>query len=150
MRLDKRELAEVNLDGLPDKVVENRAAEVNLQNAEKFAEEAAIVAASAPELRWRQPSLHEADRTPPVIDLPPASELTDPAPPPIGAGPLRGTLLHKLAEEVIAGELEVSLEALTVRADELLVQLRSQLPGKRNRVSRRSAGSRVCPRHVRH
>lgn len=129
VRLDKLELPEVDLDGLPDRVVEDRAAEANLQTAEKFAEQAAIVAASAPELRWRQPSLHEADRTPPIVDLPPSSELTDPAPPPIGTGPLRGTLLHKLVEEVIAGELVVSLEALTARADDLLAQLRSQLPG---------------------
>ena len=81
-------------------------------------------------LRWRQPSLHDADRSPDVIDLPPSSELTGPAPPPIGAGPLRGTLLHKLAEEVITDELTVTLEALTVRAGELLIQLRSQLLGQ--------------------
>ncbi|WP_256754745.1 exodeoxyribonuclease V subunit beta [Mesorhizobium sp. Mes31] len=127
VRLDKLELPEVKLDLLPERVLEDRAGEDNLQTAEKFAEEAAIVVASAPELRWRQPSLHDADRTPPDIDLPPSSELTDPAP--IGgAGPLRGTLLHKLMEEVIAGELEVSLEALTHRADELLTELRAQLP----------------------
>ncbi|MER8569071.1 UvrD-helicase domain-containing protein [Mesorhizobium sp. M0924] len=129
VRLDKLELPEVKLDLLPEKVLEDRAEEPNLQTAEKFAEEAAIVVASAPELRWRQPSLHDADRTPPVIDLPLSSALTDPAPPSIGAGPLRGTLLHKLMEEVIAGELEVSLEALTHRADELLTQLRAKLPG---------------------
>jgi ATP-dependent exoDNAse (exonuclease V) beta subunit len=130
VRLDKLELPEVNLDLLPAKVVEDRPAETNLQTAQKFAEEAAVVAAGAPALRWRQPSLHDADRTPPVIDLPPSSELTDPAPPPIGAGPLRGTLLHKLAEEVITGELTVTLEALTARAGELLTQLRSQLLGQ--------------------
>lgn len=129
VRLDKLELPEVNLDGLPEKVAEDRAAEANLQTAEKFAAEAVIVAASAPELRWRQPSLHDADRNPPVVDLPPSSELTDPAAPPIGAGPLRGTLLHKLAEEVIGGELAVTLEALRARAENLLAQLRSQLPG---------------------
>lgn len=130
VRLDKLELPEVNLDLLPAKVVEDRPAETNLQTAQRFAEEAAMVAASAPELRWRQPSLHDTDRTPPVIDLPPSSELTDPAPPPIGAGPLRGTLLHKLAEEVISGELTANLEALAVRAGKLLTQLRSQLPGQ--------------------
>lgn len=128
VRFDKLELPELNLDLLPEKVLEHRLEETNLQTAQKFAEEAAIVVASAPELRWRQPSLHDADRTAPVIDLPPTSELTDPAPSPIGAGPLRGTLLHKLAEEVITGELEVSLTALTARADELLAQLRSQTP----------------------
>ena len=128
VRLNQLELPEINLDELPDKVVEDRVAEANLQNAEKFAEEAAIVAASAPELRWRQPSLHDADRTPLIVDLPPSSELTDPAPPPIGAGSLRGTLLHKLVEEVIGGMLEMSIEALTARADELLPQLSAQLP----------------------
>jgi ATP-dependent exoDNAse (exonuclease V) beta subunit len=128
VRLDKLELPEVSLDLLPEKIVEDRAEEANLQTAEKFAEEAAIVAASAPELRWRQPSLHDADRTPPVIDLPPTSELTDPAPPAVGAGPLRGTLLHKLAEEVITGELELSVPPLIARAEKLLAQLRSQSP----------------------
>lgn len=130
VRLDKLELPEVNLDLLPDKVVEDRPAEANLQTAEKFAEEAEIVTASSPVLRWRQPSLHDADHTPPVIDLSPSSELTDPAPPPIGAGPLRGTLLHKLVEEVITDDLTVTLEALTARAGELLTQLRSQLVGQ--------------------
>src|SRR6185312_17276460 len=48
VRLNKLELPDVNFDKLPDKVVEDRAAEANLQTAEKFAEEAATVAASAP------------------------------------------------------------------------------------------------------
>lgn len=128
VRLDKLELTEINLDTLPERVAEDRPVEVNLQTAERFAEEAKVVAASAPKLNWRRPSLHETDRGPPLADIPPPTELTDAAPRPAGAGPLRGTVLHKLMEEVITGEVPSTLEALRDRAEELLGQLMSQLP----------------------
>ena len=78
VRLDKLELTEVNLDGLPERAAEDRPVEVNLQSAEKFAEQAAVVAMSAPKLTWHQPSLGEADRVPPLADMTPSTELTEP------------------------------------------------------------------------
>jgi hypothetical protein len=129
VRLDKLELTEINLDGLPERVAEDRPVEVNLQSAEKFAEQAAVVAMSAPKLTWRQPSLGEADRVPLLADMPPSTELTQPRQLPVGAGPLRGTLLHKLTEEVFSGDLPCNLEVLRDRAEKLLGQLISKLPG---------------------
>jgi ATP-dependent exoDNAse (exonuclease V) beta subunit len=42
---------------------------------------------------------------------------------PIAGGATRGTLLHKLMEEVLSGETEDGLEALAARASELMAQL---------------------------
>ncbi len=127
VRLDKLELAEINLDGLPKRIAEDRPVEVNLQSVEKFAEQATAVAMSTPKLKWRQPSLGETDRVPPLADMPPSTELTEPRELPVGAGPLRGTLLHKLNEEVISGDLPCNFAALRDRAEELLGQLISKL-----------------------
>jgi ATP-dependent exoDNAse (exonuclease V) beta subunit len=129
VRLDKLELTEINLDGLPERVAEDRPVEVNLQSAEKFAEQAAVVAMSAPKLTWRQPSLGEADRVPLLADMLPSTELTQSRQLPVGAGPLGGTLLHKLTEEVFSGDLPCNLEVLRDRAEKLLGQLISKLPG---------------------
>ena len=43
----------------------------------------------------------------------------------VGAGALRGTILHKLMEELLTGELEGLLDATTRRAAELFTQLQS-------------------------
>jgi hypothetical protein len=42
---------------------------------------------------------------------------------PLGAGRLRGILLHKLLEEILSGELIESADVVTQRAHELLLQL---------------------------
>lgn len=46
----------------------------------------------------------------------------------VGAGALRGTILHKLMEELLTGELEQFREEATLRATELLAQLQSDDP----------------------
>ena len=77
----------------------------------------------------RQPSSREADRVPPLADMPPSTDLTQTRQLPAGAGQLRGTLLHKLIEEVFSGDLPCNLEALRDRAEKLLGQLISKLSG---------------------
>ena len=42
---------------------------------------------------------------------------------PVAGGATRGTLLHKLMEEVLSGETEDGLEVLVTRASELVAQL---------------------------
>jgi RecB family exonuclease len=55
---------------------------------------------------------------------------------PVGAGRVRGLVLHKLIEEILSGEVEETLLALAARADTLMLQLvvddngRAALPEK--------------------
>lgn len=128
VRLDKLELTEIDLSALSQKVIEKAPYAANDQSTAVFAQQGHVVTQSAPPLRWRQPSLHEADRIPPLVDQPPPSELTERRDAPSGSGALRGTLLHKLMEEIIAGDLPPDADAVLGRAQELLAQLLSQLP----------------------
>lgn len=94
----------------------------NLQDAESFAAEAVRVAAASPALTWLRPSDHDADRARSedlvVDDL--YDEVEDWMP---TGGRLRGLLLHKLIEEVIAEGLAEDDAALTDRARVLAAQL---------------------------
>jgi ATP-dependent exoDNAse (exonuclease V) beta subunit len=95
----------------------------NTQTAEIFAAERALIDEVATPLTWVRPSNHDPDRIP-VIEatgLEPAD-----APEveiPVGAGRVRGLLLHKLMEEVLTGELSDRVPTLAARAGELIVQL---------------------------
>jgi len=101
------------------------AAEENAQSREAFAAEAERVTAAAPPLVWRRPSDHDHDRTTPVETADPDAESPETAAP-VGAGRIRGILLHKLIEEVLTGELGEDDEAGAERAAELLDQLAAQ------------------------
>ncbi|CDX14165.1 UvrD/REP helicase [Mesorhizobium plurifarium] len=94
------------------------------QDADTFARQAAIVQAATPALRWVNPSVHDPDRAEiltPAMAIEPGStfEYVEP----IGAGRIRGLILHKLMEELLTGELspqdDVSARAERLR-DELL------------------------------
>jgi ATP-dependent exoDNAse (exonuclease V) beta subunit len=83
------------------------------------AERAAITAAAVP-LRWLRPSDQDPDRVTMTEAI--ASEPGD-APEtglPIGAGRVRGLLLHKLMEEVLTGELYEDITAFAERARALI------------------------------
>lgn len=94
----------------------------NAQTAEDFTREAALVAQAAPAIIWRQPSAHDPDR---ALHLETAAsapeELT--LPDPVGAGRIRGVLLHKLMEELIGRELVDEPAPVSSRATELRDQL---------------------------
>jgi hypothetical protein len=47
---------------------------------------------------------------------------------PLGAGRLRGVLLHKLMEEFVTGELNENVDGVVKRATELLIELQSMNP----------------------
>lgn len=99
----------------------------NQQTAELFAAEHGVIETASVRLTWIRPSDHDPDRIPMVeaIALEPgdAPELEAP----IGAGPLRGLLLHKLMEEVLTGELAEDISAFSTRTRELLVELVTEL-----------------------
>jgi ATP-dependent exoDNAse (exonuclease V) beta subunit len=102
----------------------------NDQSVFIFAEQQARIAGNSLPVRWRVPSDGDFDRVPVLEAL--AAELTDvPSPLPIvGAGSLRGLVMHKLIEEVLTGETKAYAETLTARAGELTHQLAAQLEAK--------------------
>jgi len=83
-------------------------------------------------LAWRRPSDHDADR--PLLAegaVDPANETAEVVMT-TGAGRLRGTVLHKLMEEFLTGELPEAEATVVARASDLLQQLVSaepELPG---------------------
>ncbi len=95
----------------------------NLQTAEMFATERAAIAAAATPIRWLTPSDRDQDRMP--VEQAVAADRAE-APErdvPVGAGRVRGLVLHKLMEEVLTGELAEDLSAFIRRAGELLIEL---------------------------
>lgn len=97
-------------------------ADPNLQTAERFAEEGARVLAAAGRVVWRQPSAHDPDR---ALLLDAVGEGPDEVEvrAPVGAGRVRGVLLHKLMEELITGELADDPERVEARTQGLRLQL---------------------------
>ncbi|MCK1341540.1 UvrD-helicase domain-containing protein [Bradyrhizobium sp. 38] len=95
----------------------------NRQTAELFAAERASIDAAAVPLTWVRPSDHDVDRisTSEAIALEGGDAPEIEAP--VGAGRVRGLLLHKLMEEVLTGELAEDAGGLAARARELIGQL---------------------------
>ncbi|MCP3468192.1 exodeoxyribonuclease V subunit beta [Bradyrhizobium sp. CCGUVB23] len=96
---------------------------MNGQTRELFEAERVIVDSAATPLRWLRPSDHDPDRAPVgeaiAIELgeAPETEL------PIGAGRVRGLVLHKLMEEILTGELVEDASDVAARARVLVTQL---------------------------
>jgi len=105
--------------GVAAPVPEERGA----QTAQTFMAEAKRVVEQTLSLKWRRPSRHEEDDERPKIE--PADEMTVTILPAVRSGAIRGTLLHKLLEEVLNHELQDDVEALRHRAAELWTQLGS-------------------------
>lgn len=95
----------------------------NMQTAELFAAELAIIDEAAAPLTWVRPSLQDPDRLEAVeaitLDAGDAPEVDLP----VGAGRVRGLLLHKLMEEVLTGEFVEEVGCFAGRARELLAEL---------------------------
>jgi ATP-dependent exoDNAse (exonuclease V) beta subunit len=95
----------------------------NTQTAELFAAERAIIDNAAVPLTWVRPSDHDPDRLEAVeaitLDAGDAPEIDLP----VGAGRVRGLLLHKLMEEVLTGELVEEVGRFANRARELVSEL---------------------------
>lgn len=103
------------------------AATPNDQTIDVFeAQAAAVLAAAAPAITWRRPSDHDADRSEfQEIEVGEAAEDVLEAAEAIGAGRVRGILLHKLLEEMLTGELGTDTAAVRARASVLQDELRS-------------------------
>jgi PD-(D/E)XK nuclease superfamily len=101
----------------------------NAQTAELFATERRIIEAAAVPLTWIRPSDHDPDRITMIEAIP--FEPIDPPEidAPVGAGRIRGLLLHKLMEEVLTGELVEDVGRFAARARELLTELATEPAG---------------------
>lgn len=127
------EMVELSLDELPtldlDRLCENLPARVsdqeNEQDQETFAAEADRIVALTSTISWRQPSRHE--RPDEVVaterEEQQAFVEAEEARPVVQGGPVRGTVLHKLMEEVLNGETVADEDAVKERAEALLEQL---------------------------
>lgn len=127
VQLDRVECPELDIASLPPRPVLAEPAAVNEQTTEIFAREKQLVLASAPPLRWRRPSLDETEQPDPIGHAS-FGETAATVDRPIGAGPLRGSILHRLLEEVIIGDLSTSEPVLVDRAGRLVAQLASLSP----------------------
>jgi ATP-dependent exoDNAse (exonuclease V) beta subunit len=121
-------LPAINLSGFAPGVVIDADEKPNTQTREIFAEEAAGIAARQQHIRWRAPSREEGvganafhPEEPEILisDIESARLATDTTPG-IQGGRERGVVLHKLIEEVLTGETEESVPALTARAETLI------------------------------
>jgi len=96
---------------------------LNTQTAEIFAAERAIIEDAATPVNWVRPSDHDPDRLQAVqaiaLDSGDAPEVDRP----VGAGRVRGLVLHKLIEEALTGELIEGVERFADRARELTAEL---------------------------
>lgn len=116
-------LDELKLHTLATRQTAEVAAVVVAQDADTFARQAAIVRAATPSLRWVNPSIHDADRSEilsPAVTVEPTSTLEYVEP--IGAGRIRGLILHKLMEELLTKELSPE-DDVALRAERLLDEL---------------------------
>jgi len=98
----------------------------NTQTRVLFADEAKRISEAAIAIKWHRPSLHEAG----LPSSEPAQVFSDPdsveATVPIieiAGSATRGSILHKLMEEVLTGETQDAAPELERRATELLTQL---------------------------
>jgi ATP-dependent exoDNAse (exonuclease V) beta subunit len=114
---------------LPDRFSTPAEPADNFQTRDAFATEAARVVEAERKIVWRRPSRDEGDATevpaePPVSVGPGAAEETEEWPvPQVAGGAARGTVLHKLLEEVLTGETADDQVSLDRRATELLSQI---------------------------
>jgi exodeoxyribonuclease-5 len=117
--------SELDLSALPESVVEDTNEERNVVDGKAFEGERGRVAASVPRLIWTSPSRHEWS---PALsdevtddDMVQAVPLLDPYAG-IAGGAERGTILHKIMEEILNGELDDGMETIKARATVLRQQ----------------------------
>ena len=101
----------------------------NEQTRDRFAEEASDIARSQRTIEWRQPSRSEATQSVEAEsarifrDAESVEEAVEQPVATVAGSAMRGTILHKLMEEVLNGETEDSVDTLAARALELMAQL---------------------------
>ncbi|WP_247279095.1 UvrD-helicase domain-containing protein [Bradyrhizobium sp. 182] len=125
MDLGQKRLPEIREDALPEPIMSAPQPIANNQTVAVFAAEGERLTAASPPILWNRPSDRDADRSADLVDAFVVDAAADVTARIVGAGALRGTILHKLMEELLTGELERFGEEVTRRATELLAQLQS-------------------------
>lgn len=124
MDLGQSRLPELDLSHLPATTAKRAVDSRNMQTLGRFEAEAAKIALASPPITWRHPSDHDPDRaTASETEVSIVSDVIEVSADAVGAGRLRGILLHKLMEEFLTGELEEDEAATSDRARVLLRQL---------------------------
>ncbi len=121
-------LPALDLDHLPPEMDAGEPAAENAQTRETFAAEAAAISERTHRIVWRAPSRDEDSAQPVLREEAPTILATDGDDAPadgaatagIQGGRQRGTILHKLIEEVLTGETAETLPALSDRAETLI------------------------------
>ena len=121
-------LPALDLDRLPPELGAGDAAAENEQTRESFAAESAVIAVRHRRIVWRASSRDEDTAQPVFHEEAPTILATDGDGAPadgtaaaaIQGGRERGTILHKLIEEVLTGETAEEETALAARADTLI------------------------------
>jgi ATP-dependent exoDNAse (exonuclease V) beta subunit len=131
--LRQREVAELDLSNFSASDLRQATVQSNDQSAEVFGSEQRRVKESGPPIVWRRPSDHDQDRLGDPIDTVVVDHTLVEQFEVVGAGALRGIVLHKLMEEFLTGELEVDERAAVSRARDLLPQLLTDTDGVNRR-----------------
>jgi CRISPR-associated exonuclease Cas4 len=133
INLRQNELPELDLGAFPEPTARAVPSNANEQSADVFAAEQRRIEENATPVTWRRPSDHDPDRLGDPLESVVVADAMAEHPEIVGAGALRGVLLHKLMEELLTGELVNSTEVVTARADILLAQLVSGVDEERPR-----------------
>lgn len=123
LRFDLQQVLDLTMHGpeMPDSTDTTE----NGQSSAEFAAEKALVASAGKEIVWQSPSLHEW--SPALSDFVSEDDMVSAVPDldpyaGIQGGAERGTILHKLMEEVLNGETEDDYDALHTRSSTLIRQ----------------------------
>jgi exodeoxyribonuclease-5 len=114
---------------LPERMIEPAEPARNSQTRELFAAEAQRIVDATRIIRWQRPSRDEGEarETPPeatvFVGTGTVEETEDWPISEVAGGAARGTILHKLMEEVLTGETPDDPNSLHARATELICQL---------------------------
>jgi CRISPR-associated exonuclease Cas4 len=123
INLWQNELDELDLEALPEAITRAAPSTKNQQSADAFAAEQQRIEESAAAIVWHRPSDHDRDRPGDPLESIIVVEAIAEHPDVVGAGALRGVILHKLIEEILTGELLDSKDGATSRATVLMSQL---------------------------
>ncbi len=122
-------LPAIDPTALPDRMIGPAEPAGNAQTRNAFAAEAKQIAETTRKIQWQRPSRNEGDASGPLPEAPVfmSAGTVEGAPdwiaPEVAGSATRGTILHKLMEEVLTGETPEDRTSLLTRGTELLCQL---------------------------
>jgi ATP-dependent exoDNAse (exonuclease V) beta subunit len=118
-------LPELDLSRFRRSAVLPQADPPNEQTRRIFESEGEAIALAAAPTTWRRPSDHDPERMQSADVAATESDDAVEIEMPVGAGRVRGLVLHKLMEEVLSGELTDDLAVLSQRAGQLVGEIAS-------------------------